>query len=45
MESVFAGVRIRTDVAKRARMRENAHYLVLKIVERPARREGVPMVT
>lgn len=34
VESVFAGVRIRTDVAKRARVRENALYLVFKIVER-----------
>lgn len=30
VESVFAGVRIRTDVAKRARVRENALYLVFK---------------
>ena len=36
VESVFAGVRIRTDVAKRARVRENALYLVFKIVERLA---------
>ena len=34
IESVFAGVRLRTDVAKRARVRENALYLVFKIVER-----------
>ncbi len=34
VESVFAGVRIRTDVAKRARLRENALHLVFKIVER-----------
>ncbi|MBA3798264.1 MAG: hypothetical protein H0X18_03995 [Geodermatophilaceae bacterium] len=33
VESVFACVRIRTDVA-RARLRENALYLVFKIVER-----------
>jgi putative transposase len=36
VESVFAGVRIRTDVAKRARLRENALFLVFKIVERLA---------
>lgn len=34
IESVFAGVRLRTNVAKRARVRENALYLVWKIVER-----------
>lgn len=34
VESVFAGVRLRTDVAKRARVRENALHLVFKIVER-----------
>ncbi len=32
IESVFAGVRLRTDVAKRTRARENALYLVFKIV-------------
>jgi len=36
VESIFAGVRLRTTVAKRARVRENAHYLVFKIVERRA---------
>jgi len=36
IESVFAGVRLRTNVAKRARVRENALYLVFKIVERLA---------
>lgn len=36
VESVFAGVRLRTDVAKRARVRENALHLVFKIVERLA---------
>ena len=36
VESVFAGVRLRTTVAKRARKRENALYLVFKIVERLA---------
>ena len=34
IESVFAGVRLRTNVAKRARVRENALYLVFKIVQR-----------
>ena len=34
IESVFAGVRIRTDAAKRMRQRENALYLVYKIVRR-----------
>jgi hypothetical protein len=34
IESVFAGVRLRTDVAKRAWVRENALYLVWKIVTR-----------
>ena len=33
IESVFAGVRLRTNVAKRARVRENALYLVFKIVK------------
>ena len=32
--SVFAGVRLRTNVAKRARVRKNALYLVFKIVQR-----------
>jgi transposase-like protein len=36
VESVFAGVRLRTDVTKRARNRENALFLVFKIVERLA---------
>jgi putative transposase len=36
VESVFAGVRLRTDVAKRARVRENALHLVFKLVERLA---------
>jgi len=34
IESVFAGVRLRTNVAKRARVRENALYVVFKIVQR-----------
>ena len=31
--SVFSGVRLQANVAKRARVRENALYLVFKIVE------------
>jgi transposase-like protein len=34
IESVFAGVRLRTDVAKRMGKRENALYLVFKVIER-----------
>ena len=34
---VFAGVRLRTDVAKRARNRDNALYLVFKVVHRLGR--------
>jgi transposase-like protein len=34
IESVFAGVRLRTDVAKRMGKRENALYLVFKLVDR-----------
>ncbi|MEZ4596683.1 MAG: hypothetical protein R3C32_07480 [Chloroflexota bacterium] len=34
MESVFAGVRLRTRVAKRARTRESALYLVFKVAQR-----------
>jgi len=34
VESLFAGVRLRTDVAKRMRRRENALYLVFKIAQR-----------
>lgn len=34
IESVFASVRLRTNVAKRVRKRENALYLVWKIAER-----------
>ena len=34
LESIFSGVRLRTDAAKRMRQRENALYLVFKIVER-----------
>jgi transposase-like protein len=34
IESVFSGVRLRTDVAKRMGKRENALYLVFKLVQR-----------
>ena len=34
LESVFGGVRLRTDAAKRLRRRDNALYLVFKIVQR-----------
>jgi len=34
LESVFGGVRLSTDVAKRPRKRENALHLVYKIVKR-----------
>lgn len=34
IESVFSGVRLRTNVAKRMSKRENALYLVFKLVER-----------
>jgi putative transposase len=34
LESIFSGVRLRTDAAKRLRRRDNALYLVFKIVER-----------
>lgn len=34
LESVFSGVRLRTNAAKRLRQRENALYLVFKIVQR-----------
>jgi putative transposase len=34
IESIFAGVRVRTDVAKRLPNRENARYLVFKVIER-----------
>jgi transposase-like protein len=33
-ESIFSGVRVRTDAAKRLRCRDNALFLVFKIVER-----------
>ena len=34
LESVFGGVRLRTEATRRMRCRENALYLVFKIVER-----------
>jgi len=34
LESIFSGVRLRTNAAKRIRRRDNALYLVFKIVER-----------
>ena len=34
IESIFAGVRLRTDVTKRAPNRENAQYLVFKAIDR-----------
>jgi putative transposase len=37
IESIFSGVRLRTDAAKRFRQREAALYLVFKIVERLSR--------
>jgi transposase-like protein len=37
LESVFSGVRLRTDAIRRMRRRDNALYLVFKIVERLSR--------
>jgi transposase-like protein len=37
IESIFSGVRLRTNAAKRMRRRDNALYLVFKIVERLGR--------
>ena len=34
MKSIFSGVRLRTNAARRIRSRENALYLVFKLVER-----------
>ncbi len=34
IESIFSGVRLRTDAARRVRCRNNALYLVFKTVER-----------
>ena len=38
VESIFAGVRLRTRVAKRSRRRDNTLYLVFKIIERLSER-------
>jgi transposase-like protein len=37
IESIFSGVRLRTDAAKRMRQRDNALFLVFKIVQRLSR--------
>jgi putative transposase len=37
IESIFSGVRLRTDATRRMRRRDNALYLVFKIVERLSR--------
>ena len=37
IESIFAGVRIRTDVARRLPNRKNALYLVYKVIQRLSR--------
>lgn len=37
LESIFAGVRLRTDATKRLRKRETTVYLVFKLVERLSR--------
>ena len=37
LESIFGGVRLRSNAAKRLRRRDNALYLVFKIVERLSR--------
>jgi putative transposase len=37
IESIFSGVRLRTDAARRVRCRDNALYLVFKMVERLSR--------
>lgn len=36
LQSIFAGVRLRTDVAKRPPNRENAQYLLFRVVLRPS---------
>ena len=36
IESIFSGVRLRTNAARRLRCRDNALYLVFKLVERPS---------
>ena len=38
LESVFAGVRLRTDATKRMRTRETALYLVFKLIDRLGQR-------
>ena len=38
LESIFAGVRLRTNAAKRLRRPDNALYLVFKVVERLSQR-------
>jgi transposase-like protein len=38
IESIFSGVRLRTDATRRVRCRDNALYLVFKLVERLSRR-------
>jgi len=49
IESVFAGVGLRTDVTKRSRNRENALYLVFKLIQRLSRNwyalNGGPILT
>jgi len=40
IESIFSGVRLRTDAAKRMRQREAALYLVFKVVQRPGQNWG-----
>jgi transposase-like protein len=37
IESIFSGVRLRTDAAKRVHCRDNALYLVFKMVKRLSR--------
>jgi transposase-like protein len=37
LESIFSGVRLRTDAARRMKRRDNVLYLVFKIVERLSR--------
>jgi transposase-like protein len=34
IESIFSGVRLRTDATKRMRQRETALYLVFKVIQR-----------
>jgi hypothetical protein len=37
-EAIFSGVRLRTHAARRLRQRENAQYLVFKLVQRLSQR-------